>query len=138
MLLMSLQYSKLSVEFDNPQTVRLRLLNHRDIRLRTSFKEIVMMIKSITAAVALVSFVSLPAAAEPKKMSSEALDQIVAGTDYCPPPTLLKGNNGWGNGADPSNPGSDNGLTAPSKLANFNLPPGQDRPNTNPTGSTGR
>ena len=28
-----------------------------------------------------------------------------------------KGNNGWGNGAEGTNPGSDNGLTAPSKLA---------------------
>ncbi|MGH8809975.1 MAG: hypothetical protein ACREX0_19035 [Noviherbaspirillum sp.] len=97
-----------------------------------------MMIKAITAALALTSVVSLPVSAEPKKMSSEALDQIVAGTDYCPPPEPLKGNNGWGNGADPSNPGSDNGLTAPSKLANFNLPPGQNVPNTNPTTSTGR
>lgn len=97
-----------------------------------------MMFKTIAASISLFSLVSLPAAAEPKKMTSDALDQIVAGTDYCPPPVAVKGNNGWGNGADPSNPGSGSGATAPSKLANFNLPPGQDRVNTNPTTSTGR
>lgn len=97
-----------------------------------------MMFKTIAVSISLASLVSLPVAAEPRKMTSEALDQIVAGTDYCPPPEVLKGNNGWGNGADPSNPGSDNGATALSKLANFNLPPGQDKINTNPTTSTGR
>jgi hypothetical protein len=96
------------------------------------------MIKTIASIIALTSLVSLPAAAKPEKMSSEMLDQIVAGTDYCPPTVTLKGNNGWGNGADPSNPGSAHGRTAASKLANFNLPPGQNRPNTNPTNSTGR
>lgn len=96
------------------------------------------MFKILTASIALASLASLPVAAEPQKMSSEVLDQVVAGTGTEPPPEPLKGNNGWGNGADPSNPGSDNGLTSPSKLENTNLPPGQDRPNTNPTGSTGR
>ncbi|SFV11169.1 hypothetical protein [Pseudoduganella namucuonensis] len=95
------------------------------------------MFKILTAGIALASLVSLPVAAEPRKMSSEVLDQVVGGT-YCPPPEPQKGNNGWGNGADPSNAGSDNGLTSPSKSANTNLPPGQNRPNTNPTGSTGR
>ena len=47
----------------------------------------------------------------------------------------IKGNNGWGNGADPSNPGSSRGKTAPSKLANATAGPGV---NTNPTRSTGR
>jgi hypothetical protein len=47
----------------------------------------------------------------------------------------IKGNNGWGNGADPSNPGSGSGKTAPSKLANGTAGPGV---NTNPTRSTGR
>jgi hypothetical protein len=47
----------------------------------------------------------------------------------------IKGNNGWGNGADPSNPGSSKGKTAPSKLANGTAGPGV---NTNPTKSTGR
>ena len=97
------------------------------------------MIRHITAGLALASIVSLPAFGTPEKMSSAQLDQVVAGTDCgCPPPETDKGNNGWGNGADPSNPGSDNGLTSPSKIANNNLPPGQNRPNTNPTGSTGR
>ena|SRR5687767_11771803 len=47
----------------------------------------------------------------------------------------IKGNNGWGNGADPSNPGSGSGKTAPSKTANGTAGPGV---NTNPTRSTGR
>lgn len=98
------------------------------------------MLKQITAGLALASLASLPALAAPERMSSAQLDEVVAGTDYtCPPPTgKEKGNNGWGNGADPSNPGSGSGGTAPSKTNNTNLPPGQDRPNTNPTGSTGR
>lgn len=95
------------------------------------------MMKALTSVVALSVLVSLPAAAEPKKMSSDRLDQVVAGTDYCPPEPTLRGNNGWGNGADPSNPGSDNGATAASKLANINLT-NANRINTNPTTSTGR
>jgi hypothetical protein len=47
----------------------------------------------------------------------------------------VKGNNGWGNGSDPSNPGSPNGGTAPSKTANGTAGPGI---NTNPTTSNGR
>jgi hypothetical protein len=96
------------------------------------------MLKQFTAGMALASLVALPAMAAPERMTSAQLDEVVAGTDCPPPPTTEKGNNGWGNGADPSNPGSDNGRTAASKMNNFNLPPGQDRPNTNPTGSTGR
>ena len=96
------------------------------------------MLKIVVASLSLISFVSLPAAAESNKLTDAALDQVVAGNDYCPPPISLKGNNGWGNGADPSNPGSGSGATALSKLANFNLPPGQDKINTNPTTSTGR
>ncbi|WP_156895611.1 hypothetical protein [Massilia putida] len=98
------------------------------------------MLKQLTAGMALASLVALPAMAAPETMTSGQLDEVVAGTDSCccPPPTTQKGNNGWGNGADPSNPGSDHGLTAPSKTNNLNLPPGQNRPNTNPTGSTGR
>lgn len=97
------------------------------------------MIKALTVAVALSSLVSLPASAAPKKMPSEMLDQVVAGTDYCPPPPEVreKGNNGWGNGADPSNPGSPNGGTAASKIANVNLLDA-NQINTNPTTSTGR
>lgn len=94
--------------------------------------------KRLAAAVALSAVVSLPAAAAMKKMSGEMLDQVVAGTDYCPPPEVrVKGNNGWGNGADPSNPGSDHGATRASKNANINLV-GANKVNTNPTTSTGR
>jgi hypothetical protein len=96
------------------------------------------MLKQITAGIALASFMALPAMAAPERMTSAQLDDVVAGTDCCCTPGTEKGNNGWGNGADPSNPGSDNGLTAPSKSNNTNLPPGQNRPNTNPTGTTGR
>lgn len=95
------------------------------------------MLKRILSGVVVASVVSMPAFASPHRMSSGQLDEVVAGT-ICPPVETGKGNNGWGNGADPSNPGSDNGLTSPSKLANNNLPSGQNRPNTNPTGSTGR
>jgi hypothetical protein len=99
------------------------------------------MLKQLSAGIALASLVALPALAAPERMSSAQLDEVVAGTDCtcgCPVPGGEKGNNGWGNGSDPSNPGSDNGGTAPSKTNNDNLPPGQNRPNTNPTGSTGR
>lgn len=47
----------------------------------------------------------------------------------------IKGNNGWGNGFDPINPGSGSGGTAPSKTANGTAGPGI---NTNPTTSDGR
>lgn len=109
------------------------------------------MLKVLGSIVALSALVSLPAAAEPRKMTSAQLDEVVAGTGYTPPPPPycppapptncrggVCGNNGWGNGADPSNPGSGSGGTSPSKLANFNLPPGASKINTNPTGSTGR
>lgn len=96
------------------------------------------MLKLMTAGIALASIVGLPAMAAPERMSSVQLDEVVAGTDCgCPTPEPGKGNNGWGNGADPSNPGSDNGGTAPSKTNNGSVP-GAGRPNTNPTGSTGR
>lgn len=47
------------------------------------------------------------------------------------------GNNGWGNGADPTNPGSFSGATAPSKSCNCSDPAAGDI-NTNPTDSDGR
>ena len=98
------------------------------------------MLKQITAGIGLASFLALPAMAAPERMTSAQLDEVVAGgaTDCCCYPGTEKGNNGWGNGADPSNPGSDHGLTAPSKVANTNLPSPPNGPNTNPTGSTGR
>lgn len=98
------------------------------------------MIKTLTASIALASLVALPAAADPKLMSHAMLDEVVAGTYYppCPDPEpVLKGNNGWGNGADPTNPGSFSGKTSFSKTANGSVP-GQGRPNINPTTSTGR
>jgi hypothetical protein len=52
-----------------------------------------------------------------------------------PPPTE-RGDNGWGNGSDGTNAGSDAGGTALSKMATVSVPPGQI--NTNPTDSTGR
>ena len=98
------------------------------------------MLKQITAGLALASVFSLPALATPERMSSAQLDEVVAGTDTCtcvPPPTgKEKGNNGWGNGFDPINPGSGSGGTAPSKSANGST--GPDRRNTNPTTSNGR
>lgn len=99
------------------------------------------MLKRLTAGIALASLVSLPALAAPEKMSSVQLDEVVAGTYVCPPPPpptgKEKGNNGWGNGEDPTNPGSFSGGTAPSKSTNGTVF-GQGRPNINPTGSSGR
>ena len=97
------------------------------------------MLKQITTGIALASVMALPALAAPERMTTAQLDNVVAGTDCgCPPPTgKEKGNNGWGNGADPTNPGSDNGKTAPSKTANGSVS-GAGRPNTNPPGSSGR
>jgi hypothetical protein len=51
--------------------------------------------------------------------------------------TSTKGNNGWGNGADPSNPGSNKGRTAPSKTVNGSFPD-LGKININPTLSNGR
>src|SRR5262249_51849408 len=45
-----------------------------------------------------------------------------------------KGNNGWGNGADPTNAGSFSGGTAPSKSTNSS-DPSAGKTNTNPTTS---
>jgi hypothetical protein len=69
------------------------------------------------------------------------LELVYGGGDECdcscPPEEPEKGNNGWGNGADPSNAGSDNGGTAPSKSANASVP-SAGKINTNPTDSDGR
>ena len=74
-----------------------------------------------------------------RNLTMEELHQIAGGTDVLGlgDSTKLKGNNGWGNGADPSNPGSDNGGTAPSKTANASVPEA-GKINTNPTTSDGR
>jgi hypothetical protein len=92
------------------------------------------MIKKLAVIAASAAF-AMSAFAAPKQMTNEMLDQVVAGgggTDYC-----LKGNNGWGNGADGTNPGSFNGATSDSKIAGTNLT-GANSINTNPTTSTGR
>lgn len=93
------------------------------------------MIKTLTAALALTAIASFAIAAEPTKMTDAALDTVVAGCDC--PEVDVKGNNGWGNGSDPSNAGSDAGLTSLSKLANDNIA-GATGVNLNPTTSTGR
>lgn len=86
-----------------------------------SLKEIVM-IKQLTAVLATTAFIALPASAAPVKMTSTQLDQIVAGTGE--PIPQEKGNNGWGNGPDTTNPGSFSGGTAPSKSTNSSIPGG--------------
>ena len=88
---------------------------------------------------ALVMAVSA-ATAEPVKLTAQQLDQVVAGFSGCEAECIPQGfhaNNGWGNGWDPGNPGSDNGKTAPSKSANGNVPAG-GKININPTTSNGR
>ncbi len=75
----------------------------------------VMKLLTATAPVASRTLVSLPAAAAATKMTDAPLDPVVAVTDYtCPPPeTTAKGNNGWGNKTDGTNPGGSRGATAP-------------------------
>jgi hypothetical protein len=82
-------------------------------------KEITVL-KLITAVLATAAFVSLPAAAKPSKMTASQLDSVVAGTGE----VSTKGNNGWGNGPDTTNPGSFSGATAPSKSTNSSIPGG--------------
>lgn len=88
------------------------------------------MIKTLTAALALTAVASLATAAEPVRMTDAQLDTVVAGVrDEC------KGDNGWGNGTDPTNAGSFSGGTEPSKSTNLTFDGGI---NENPTTSTGR
>ena len=89
--------------------------------------------KTLASLVAATAFLSLCAGAAPVKMSNAALDKVAGGCEC----EVEKGNNGWGNGADGTNPGSDAGATAPSKVAGVNQS-GLDKINTNPTTSTGR
>jgi hypothetical protein len=93
------------------------------------------------ASIGAFAFVAGSTFAAPVKLSKAQMDQVVAGWDYCvccnPPPTAAKGNNGWGNGADPTNPGSFHGATSPSKIANASVP-SAGKINTNPTNSAGR
>jgi hypothetical protein len=98
------------------------------------------MLKVITSGIAALALLSLPVSAS-AGLADELMGDYYAmcGCEPPPPPEEPeKGNNGWGNGADPSNPGSDHGATGPSKNNNNNLPPGQDKVNTNPTDSDGR
>jgi len=73
-----------------------------------------------------------------RNLNATEIDMVYGGGDYCPPPEEnQKGNNGWGNGADPTNPGSFSGRTAPSKSNNGSVP-SAGKVNTNPTDSDGR
>ena len=91
------------------------------------------MIKTFATLLAATAFLSLPATAAPIKMTNAALDQVAGGCTC----EVEKGDNGWGNGADGTNPGSSAGATAPSKVPGVNQS-GLDKINTNPTNSTGR
>lgn len=75
-----------------------------------------------------------------RNLKSMEIDMVYGGC-VCgcevPEPTREKGNNGWGNGADPTNPGSFSGRTAPSKSSNSSVP-SAGKINTNPTDSDGR
>lgn len=92
------------------------------------------MVKKLAIIAASTALLSISAFAAPQKMTSEMLDQVVAGGTV---PECEKGNNGWGNGTDPTNPGSFSGATAPSKSANGSVT-GFGDININPTTSTGR
>jgi len=91
--------------------------------------------KALILALGTVIVLSSAASAKMLALEEHQLDQVVAGCGGpCEP---LRGNNGWGNGADPTNPGSFAGKTAPSKIAGRNLLTGTGV-NANPTDSTGR
>lgn len=79
-----------------------------------------------------------------RNLKAMEIERVYGGGDVCecycePPPEeeRVKGNNGWGNGADPTNPGSFSGATAPSKSSNSSVP-SEGKINTNPTDSDGR
>ena len=74
-----------------------------------------------------------------RNLNFEELQQIAGGGDSQGHGngSKLKGNNGWGNGADPTNAGSFSGGTAPSKSTNSSQPD-DGKINTNPTTSDGR
>ena len=72
-----------------------------------------------------------------RTLNTQELTLVSGGGDECPPPAPEKGNNGWGNGADPTNAGSFSGGTAPSKSTNSSQP-SAGKINTNPTDSDGR
>jgi hypothetical protein len=70
-------------------------------------------------------------------LSHEELKLIVGGGTGSGAGSKDKGNNGWGNGADPTNAGSFSGGTEPSKSTNSSQPEA-GKINTNPTDSDGR
>jgi len=74
-----------------------------------------------------------------RNLTMEELHQIAGGADAAGDgnSSKLKGNNGWGNGADPTNAGSFSGGTEPSKSTNSSQPEA-GKINTNPTDSDGR
>lgn len=67
-----------------------------------------------------------------RNLNEEELNAVSGGGEVCE-----RGDNGWGNGSDPTNPGSFSGGTAPSKSTNASAPEA-GKINTNPTDSDGR
>ena len=51
-----------------------------------------------------------------RNLMTEELEHVAGGTDPPPPGPTTKGNNGWGNGAEGINNGSDEGGTSGSKI----------------------
>jgi hypothetical protein len=51
-----------------------------------------------------------------RDLMTEELEYVSGGTEVPPPCEAKKGNNGWGNGAEGTNNGSDDGGTAGSKI----------------------
>jgi hypothetical protein len=51
-----------------------------------------------------------------RNLTNEELVYVAGGTGDEEPPEEKKGNNGWGNGVEGTNPGSDEGGTASSKI----------------------
>lgn len=63
-----------------------------------------------------------------RTLKVEELSLVAGAGDVAPASSKDKGNNGWGNGADSTNAGSDAGGTAPSKDINgYGTGPGPDK-----------
>lgn len=54
-----------------------------------------------------------------RELTLVEMGSVAGGTKGCDPAPHHKGNNGWGNGADSTNPGSTKGGTAGSKKDNL-------------------
>jgi hypothetical protein len=63
-----------------------------------------------------------------RTLKTEELALVAGAGDLCPEPTKQKGNNGWGNGPDSTNPGSFSGATEGSKEDNTWTPGDGPRP----------